>query len=126
VFHRHFVMTAASIAAGVILIPTTAYASDSSHVAVGKLTGTATGSSAAFKAAAGFKTYTSPADKSVRKQSSTVSKNAVTPAADNPTLAVALSSTPNSALGVELDADVTSADSSNTVSIAWAMARPPS
>ncbi|MFG2983046.1 PKD domain-containing protein [Streptomyces sp. NPDC048258] len=76
-------------------------------------------------AAANFKTYTSPADRSVRKTLPTAgNKAAAAPMAEgavaaNPDLAVALGATSHTAYGLELKTTITSAPASLKVTIIW-------
>jgi hypothetical protein len=113
VFHHRLITTAASIAAGVILIPCAAQAATTSPAATAKSTGT----SATGKINTSFQTFTSPAAKSALVHKA-LSGTAV-PAAANPTLAVALSAEQTSTHGVALTSNITSATSALSISIAW-------
>ncbi|MEU9298911.1 hypothetical protein [Streptomyces sp. NPDC048269] len=126
--NRRLVLSAAFLAAGVGLIPGMAQAGPTATGASG--TSGAPGVAAPDvdldnAAAANFKTYTSPADRTVRKTLPTArNKAAAAPLAEgavagNPDLAVALSAKSTSAHGLELKTTVTSAPASLDVTIAW-------
>jgi len=113
VFHHRLIATAASIAAGVILIPSAAQAATTSPAA--KLPPAS--ANGAGRLSASFQTFTSPAAKSALVRRA-LSGSAVT-ADDNPTLAVALSAEPTSAHGMAVTSTITSADTALSISIAW-------
>ncbi|MFD3938442.1 hypothetical protein ACFWSF_05055 [Streptomyces sp. NPDC058611] len=103
---RRLVISAAFVAAGVGLVPVTAHAADP----------VATKASAVAKAAASdAHTYTSPADRSVRKGLSTAQPKTT----GNPDLKVALEGQGYSAHNVMLETKIQSVDTALDVTIAW-------
>ncbi|MGW0363906.1 PKD domain-containing protein [Streptomyces sp. NPDC002990] len=116
--NRRLAVSAAFIAAGIGLIPGVAHADDPtrvdpSGVSVPDL---------AEAAAENFRTFKSPADRSVRKAPAATEDKATTQAesAGNPDLAVGLGGYNTSAHGLELDVSVNSAPGASlSVHIAW-------
>ncbi|WP_404958576.1 hypothetical protein [Streptomyces sp. 147326] len=115
---RRLVVSAAAIVAAVVgFVPGTAQAADPSAPAVRQVTKPADPKKVG---ASNFRTFTSGADKSVRKGASGVARAAGVAATGNPDLQVALSATNTGAHSLQLEANVTSADAAALeVSISW-------
>ncbi|MEU9081671.1 hypothetical protein [Streptomyces sp. NPDC048357] len=114
---RRLVVSAAAIVAAVVgVLPGTAQAADPSAPAVRQVTKPA---DLKKVGASNFRTFTSGADKSVRKAPSGVARAAGVAAAGNPDLQVALSATNTGAHSLQLWADVTSADAALEVTVSW-------
>ncbi|MFB7177640.1 hypothetical protein ACFCYI_08050 [Streptomyces sp. NPDC056257] len=114
---RRLVVSAAAIVAAVVgVLPGTAQAADPSAPAVRQVTKQ---SDPKKVGASHFRTFTSGADKSVRKGPSGVARAAGVAAAGNPDLQVALSATNTGAHSLQLWADVTSADAALEVTVSW-------
>ncbi|MET9320721.1 hypothetical protein ABZX75_11125 [Streptomyces sp. NPDC003038] len=125
--NRRLIVSAAVIAAGVGLTPGMAQAADPANPVAPVAQGVAAPAVDLAKAgASNFKTFTSPADRTVRKALPTAKdKAAASPqaqaqvAAGNPDLAVVLNAKATSAHGFELDTTINSADASLNVTIDW-------
>ncbi|MFE9631841.1 hypothetical protein [Streptomyces sp. NPDC006463] len=123
--NRRLVLSAAFIAAGVGLIPGTAQADPAASGTAGAPKLAAPDVNLDDAAARSFKTFTSPADRTVRKTlSAPQNKAAAAPmtagtVAGNPNLAVALGAENSSAHGLQLKSTITSEAASLKVTIAW-------
>ncbi|MGW7460424.1 hypothetical protein [Streptomyces sp. NPDC054797] len=119
---RRLVVSAAAIVVAVVgFLPGTAQAADPSAPGAPRV---AKLSDPTKAAASTFRTFTSGADKSVRKGAAGAAGADVPASADagatgNPGLKVALSATNTGAHSLQLEADVTSADASLEVSVSW-------
>ncbi|WP_328926721.1 hypothetical protein OG429_20390 [Streptomyces sp. NBC_00190] len=123
--NRRLVLSAAFIAAGVGLIPGMAQADPAASGTAGAPGMSTPDVNLDDAAAPNFKTFTSPADRTVRKTlSAPQNKAAAAPltvgtAQANPNLAVALGAKTSSAHGLELKSTITSEAASLKVTIAW-------
>ncbi|MEU9250663.1 hypothetical protein AB0D66_02270 [Streptomyces sp. NPDC048270] len=109
------ISSAAIVAAAIGLLPGTAQAADPAAPDVRRV---AKPSDPKQAAASRFQTFTSGADKSVRREASAAAR-AAGAAVGNPGLKVALGATNTGAHSLQLDADITSADAPLEVSVSW-------
>ncbi|WP_405448314.1 PKD domain-containing protein [Streptomyces erythrochromogenes] len=114
---RRLVVSSAALVAAVIgFLPGTAQAADPSAPGAQRVTKPADPKKIG---ASNFRTFTSGADKSVRKGPSGVARAAGAAATGNPDLNVALSATNTGAHSLQLWAEVTSADAALEVTVSW-------
>ncbi|MFE7094134.1 hypothetical protein [Streptomyces erythrochromogenes] len=105
------------VAAAAGFLPGTAHAADPSAPGVRPVAGPAKPADPKKAGAATFKTFTSGAEKSVRKGAPAAAAGVA--ATGNPDLKVALGATNTGAHSIQLEAAITSADATLEVSVSW-------
>lgn len=114
-----FASGAIALAAGLALTPGIAQAAGAPHTDTAMVPSTFTGIHANTHASPAFRTFSSPAAKSVRVVKSATRSSAATPQTPSPNLGIALSGTDTSAYGISLNTVVSNTTVPVTLTVAW-------